>query len=275
MLGFGTPWRQGQILRYEDAVTLGVIKPGSDNLKAVVITHDCDLQSPSDKYVELIIGAVTKISKMYQRAKHPRIYHLQLDDKNAIELRHDRKVVIDKSQFTFESSDGFEISSEEKQGLKQWLAAKYGRPAFPNSFEDRLRAFDDKRTKFSFEAEIASIIQKYAENLIGIFFNLGSARFSDLEEGDPYELDIYVVYDGTEGGLDARTAAGLTCTELRGLFQRFYGTPDQATLIALENCLAVADTHFSLANLRIMDQWRLEYISLQPDDLGDFIYAGQ
>jgi len=275
MLGFGTPWRQGQILKSEDAVTLGVIKPGSDNLKAVVITHDCDLQSSSDKSVELIIGDVTKISKMYQRAKHPRIYHLQLDDGSAIELRHDKKVVIEKSQFTFESGDGFEISSEEKQGLKQWLAAKYGRPAFPNSFEERLRAYDDKKKKFCFEAEIASIIQKYAENLIGIFFNLGSARFIDLEEGEPYELDIHVVYDGAEGGFEARTAAGLTCNELKGLFQRFYGTPDQATLIALEECLAVADTHFSLASLRRMDQWRLEYISLQPDDLGDFIYAGQ
>lgn len=275
MLGFGTPWRQGQFLRLEDAVQLGVIEPGIEDIKAVVITHDCDLQSPSEKNVELIVGPITKTNKMYQRAKHPRIFHLQLDAVNSVELRHDRKIVVSKNDFNFESCEPFEISIEEKQSLKQWLASKYGRPAFPNSFEERLRAYDDRKQKVCFEAEVALVIKKYSESLIGIFFDLGESRFLDLEEGEPYELSINVVYDGIEGGMEARTAASSACVELRVLFQRFYGMPDVAMLIALEKCLPVADTHFSLYSLRKMDQWRLEYISLQSDQVGDFISAAQ
>lgn len=29
---------------------------------------------------------------------------------------------------------------DAKRALKQWLAARYGRPAFPNAFEERLRS---------------------------------------------------------------------------------------------------------------------------------------
>ncbi|MFW8194472.1 hypothetical protein ACOIDX_29300, partial [Klebsiella pneumoniae] len=79
----------------------------------------------------------------------------------------------------------------------------YGRPAFPNSFEERLRAYDEDK-KVIFEKEVAEIIATKAEHLIGVFFDLGEERFDDLEEGIPYELSINVVYDATEGGPDAR-----------------------------------------------------------------------
>jgi len=45
--------------------------------------------------------------------------------------------------------------------------------------------------------------------------------------------------------------------------------------IALDACEAVADTRLTLADLRRVDQWRLEYISLQDDDQGDFLSVGE
>lgn len=281
MLVRGTSWRQGHVLKHEDAVSLGLCKPEDRNQKVVVITHDCDLQSDSTKCVELLIGTLKKGSNKMMRAKHPRILDLCFENpesakKNAVELRHERKVVVPKVDFHCESYDpAFTISTEEKQGLKQWLAAKYGRPAFPNSFEERLRAYDEDK-KFIFEKEVADIISANAEHLIGVFFDLGDDRAKDLEEGVPYELAINIVYDAIEGGPAAREAAEHTCSNLRALFHKFYGNPElgQSELIELNKCSAVADTHFSLYALRRMDQWRVEYISLEDDTYGDYIAAG-
>ncbi|EHZ6844979.1 hypothetical protein K6N65_004470 [Escherichia coli] len=281
MLVRGTSWRQGHVLKHDDAVSLGILQPDETNHKVVVITHDCDLQSNSEKNVELMFGPLKKGSSRMKRAKHPRILDLCFENpesakKNAVELRHERKVIIPKEAFCCEENDpAFSISTEEKQALKQWLAAKYGRPAFPNSFEERLRAYDEDK-KFIFEKEVADIIATNAEHLIGVFFDLGEERFNDLEEGIPYELSINVVYDATEGGPDARRAAEQTCSDLKALFYKFYGDPTlgHSELIELNACIAVADTHFSLYALRRMDQWRVEYISLEEDSYGDFIGAG-
>lgn len=174
MLVRGTSWRQGHVLKHDDAVSLGILQPDETNHKVVVITHDCDLQSNSEKNVELMFGPLKKGSSRMKRAKHPRILDLCFENpesakKNAVELRHERKVIFPKEAFCCEENDpAFSISTEEKQALKQWLAAKYGRPAFPNSFEERLRAYDEDK-KFIFEKEVADIIATNAEHLIGVF----------------------------------------------------------------------------------------------------------
>lgn len=278
MLEIGTPWRQGHVLMHQDAVDLRLISPDDTHLKAVLVTHDCDLQSGSEKFVELIIGPLKKASSQQTRAKHPRILDLcflEPDDpsKNAIELRHNAKETINKAEFNCKEPDSaFSISSEEKQGLKQWLAAKYGRPAFPNVFESRLRKFDVPK-KFKFEAELAKIIAANSQHLLGVFFDLGESRFIDLEEGEPYELSINLVYDAIGGGENARVETERASEEIERLFIAYYGEPNDSDAIALESCLPVPDTEFPLYSLRRMDQWRVEYISLEDDNNGDFIGA--
>jgi len=54
-----------------------------------------------------------------------------------------------------------------------------------------------------------------------------------------------------------------------------YGKPDAATEVVPDACEAVADPSITLADLRRVDQWRLEYISLGDDDHGDFLPVGE
>lgn len=84
-----------------------------------------------------------------------------------------------------------------------------------------------------------------------------------------------MVYDATEGGAQARQAAEKVASQLRELFEQAYGKPEAATEIALEACEAVADISITLADLRRVDQWRLEYISLGDDEHGDFLPVGE
>ncbi|MHB1565036.1 MAG: hypothetical protein ACYCXP_13310 [Leptospirillum sp.] len=164
------------------------------------------------------------------------------------------------------------MPDKEKRALKQWLASRYGRPAFPNAFENRLRKSIGKRTV---EKKIEKILEPESRNLVGLFFDLGEGRNEELATGNPYLLSISVVYDAIEGGSTARKAAEKVAKDLIDLFHSVYGTPETSNEIALEKCQAVADTSITLADLRKVDQWRLEYISLNEAPAGDFVPAGR
>lgn len=106
-------------------------------------------------------------------------------------------------------------------------------------------------------------------DLVGLFFDLGEQRSVEVAEGEPYALSVSVVYDATEGGSSARLSAERVAAQLRELFEEIYGEPGATTQIALDACEAMADTHLTLADLRRVGQWRLEYMSPRDDDRGD------
>ncbi|KTS31444.1 hypothetical protein [Pantoea dispersa] len=272
-------WLQGHVLTDADSTELGYRKEDDHLTKVVVISHDCDIQSPSDASIEIIVGKLVKSNSQFTNAKHPRIIHLRYENQNgtelnAIELKHVNRSIVKKDDFKVHNPcDNYPIDSDEKRALKQWLAAKYGRPAFPDEFEKRIRAFDDRKKKIRFENEVAEILRVHSEHLLGLYFDLGENRFIDLPEQEPYELSIYAVFDSEKGWTDAEQDTRELCQKLRERFEFYYGTPDRAQMISLENCEAISDSEFTLSQIRKMDHWRVEYISLEDDFSGDFIGA--
>lgn len=280
MLGRGSEWRQGNLLTDDSARALGLVEPHESNRRVVVISHDCDLQNDKETFVEVIVGRfLQKPDNMFAKARHPRELHLTLESEEGqklhVAIRHTDKKQVGRDDFENAASwdASFDLPFNEKRSLKQWLAARYGRPAFPSTFEGRFRK---KVGKDSVEKRVAKILEPASSHLIGLFFDLGDyRRADDLDSGDPYPLSISVVYDATEGGPAGREAAEKVARELRALFEEAYGCPDAATEIALESCEAVADTRMTLADIRKVDQWRLEYISLREDPSGDFLPLGE
>ena len=271
-------WRQGHVLTHADAHSLNLVVSTPSDERVVVISHDCDLANQHESKTEVIIGTVIKkVDPMYARARHPRFLHLTFltsaGEKTHIQIQHaDRREIASAAFSNINAADEeFILSSDEKRGLKQWLAARYGRPAFPNAFENRLRNKIKNRT---IEQHIAKILEPASEHLIDVFFDLDEQRDCELAENEPYILKISIVYDAIEGGIVARQAAEKTADALTQLFNEAYGTPDKTTEIALEACNAVADTQITLADIRKVDQWRVEYISLREDPIGDFIAIG-
>ena len=278
MLGRDTRWRQGALVIDEDALTLGLVGERHTNKRAVVISHDCDLPNESEALVEVIVGSmVERLDAMLTGARNPRRLHIRYESDSGecviIELRHDDLRRIEKSEFAALNGcdESLALPDDEKRALKQWLAARYARPAFPNAFEHRLRKSTGKR---NVEQEIAKIIAPVSHHLVGLFVDLGSERNVELAEGQPYFLRIVVVYDALEGGHNARTMTESVAAQLQDLFEKAYGPPDSASDIALESCSALADTQITLADLRRVDQWRVEYLSFREDPVGDFLGAG-
>lgn len=275
MLARDTDWRQGDLLTREGAAALGLVAAVDEERRVIVITHDCDLRHDSELCVEVIVAdMVVKEDPQLSYAKNPRRLHLAYEGINAapliLELRHGDRRSVPKGDFAKRAvkDHSLALPIDAKRVLKQWLAARYGRPAFPNEFEERLR-------KGKVERKIAKILELDAKYLVGLFFDLGEQRGTEAVEGEPYALSVSVVYDANEGGADARGAAERVAMQLRELFENTYGKPDVATEIALDACEAVADTYLTLADLRRVDQWRLEYISLRDGEQGDFLPVGE
>lgn len=281
MLPRDTNWRQGDLLTQEAAASLAALNDAvTAKQRVVVITHDCDLPNDSEAWVEVIVADVLDTpDPQFSHAKNPRRLHLVYEAENgqalAIELRHAARYAVPKNAFAVNAAkdSGVSLPAEAKRALKQWLAARYGRPAFPNTFENRLRKSVSKRN--TVERQIGKILEPEAKHLLALFFDLGEQRFAEVPTDEPYVLSISVVYDATEGGPQARQSAEQVASQLRELFEVAYGKLADAMEIALENCEAVADTAITLADLRRVDQWRLEYISLDGDDHGDFLPVGE
>lgn len=279
MLGRDTEWRQGHILTDEAAHALGLVNARNSNQRVVVITHDCDLPNESEQFVEVIAGIIVSTpNNMLTNARNPRRLQLKYASSKGVELlieiNHANRVTTNKSDFArfCGTPADFHLSSDDKRALKQWLAAKYGRPAFPNTFETRLRKEVSGK---NIEQHISRIAAPNAAHLVGLFFDLGEDRHSELADGVPYVLSISVVYDATEGGQEARQCAETVAASIRSIFVQAYGTAAEAFEIALEECEAVADTFMTLADLRKVDQWRLEYVSLREEPVGNFFQAGE
>lgn len=280
MLKRDTPWMQGGFLKQEDAIAMKLLSKSDSTLKRVIlITHDCDLRHEKEVYVEVIVAdIIEKTNKSFVGAKNPRCLHLTAKTQENVSLYLDL-TVLNKKTVPSENipenilpDESLSITDDEKRVLKQWLAARYGRPAFPNTFEEYLRK--ELRGK-SIEKLLNKRLEKASEHLICVFFDFGECRGSELPEGTPYDLKIILVYDAIEGGVEARLASEQAAIDIKSDFYEVFGSLEDSTEIALESCEAVADTYFSLHDLRKADLWRAESISLQQDPVEDFIAVGE
>lgn len=280
MLDRYTLWRQGSVIRENDAFNLGLIDQVGSGKCAVVISHDCDLPHKNEPFVEVIVGEVVpsgKPDKQLVSARNPRRIHIKYEALDGsmliVNLIQSDKKLINKERFSSEflPDDNFSLRSEEKLALKQWLAGRYGRPAYPNEFENRL---GKTVKKDSFEKYLATLIEPKSTFLLGVFFDLGEERDEELPKDEPYNLKVSLVYDSLEGGQQARIDAEEAAMLVKQAFYENFGKPEDAKEIALEDCTAVADIRMSLADLRKVDQWRLEYVSLRSDPPQEFLSLG-
>lgn len=264
-----TNWRQGSLVKPEEVGRLA--SASSDECAVMLITHDCDIPArDKEPVLEFIICRKTQADTNFINCRNVRNLHIPYyagEESIHYLVNYQNRIFVERAIFDSLSGpdESLLLKEEDKRVLKQWLCTRYGRPAYPNSFENRLRKKKGKKTA---EWHIAKIIQSCHESLCGMFISLGDAKDIELPEGDPYGLVINLVYQAN-GGSQAREACENAAQEISALFDEIYGPIGEATEIALEACDAVADSRFSLADIMKTDQWRLEWISL--DDDGHFL----
>lgn len=267
--------RQGFCISQYEAAKLGVNI--EDNEYLVIISHDCDLSSSAENEAEYIIGKkIDAPVKDFLSAKHPRKLQIPYTLSNHQEM-YVELIASAKHKFYKNINacvDGYLLSDRNKFAFKQWLAARYGRPEYPNAFENCLRKRDGKKT---IEQKLNSLICEVSEFLIGVYFDLCGTRETETPDENVYPLRIYLVYDSEHfrGTEISRKNTEHAAANIKNLFEsNFSGPQGEDITIDLETCEAISDLHFSMNSLRKMDQWRLEYVSLSSHDPSDFISIG-
>ncbi len=150
--------------------------------------------------------------------------------------------------------------------LQRWLAARYHRAAFPEAFEDRLRAANipGKRTLLK---KLENILAVGGEHIRALLFDLDDGK--DVERDSPsdlYQLGIIVLYDSLQDEPTAAAAATKAAEELEELFDAAFHSLDAGWQnICLKYCDPISDSAITVAEREMLKQWRLEHMSVQDD----------
>lgn len=260
-----TKWRQGSVLSHADAVSLCLIEEVETTKKIIIISHDCDIAHQDEPSFEYIIGIICNPDGNLRWAKNVRRLHIEfhtLDDPIFMELSYQDRGFLEKNKCIHIIPDpNFNLHNENKRLLKQWLAGRYGRPAFPNAFNERLRPLTKK---------IEKACKKNSSYILAIYFDLGEQHAKELPDGEPYILTIRVVYDTDAGEFSqVRQSVQEIAKNIEKLFLDKFQSPELADSIALEQCIALSEHDITLADVRRIHQWELEHISFKDEAIAN------
>jgi len=265
-------WRQGDILS-EEAVAncgFGPAVGSSEPIYAVVISHDCDLAASESKEpnAEVIVGkSVRKLGRdsFAKTARRLQIEYQSPIGPVVLELSAIEKVSVPKaSLFTFEPRRDISLDKQGLNILQRWLAARYRRAAFPESFEARLRS-PQMSGKVTFLDRIEGILEAGADHIRGLLFDLDEgADVERVAPTDTYQLGIVVLYNSLSDEPVAAVVASKAAEELERLFAEAFELKNGDWQdICLKYCDPMSDNAITVAQSENLKEWRLEHMSLK------------
>jgi hypothetical protein len=258
-----TTWRQGHVLDAETATAAGLNV--GDATCVVVISHDCDLANDNleiEPNVEVIVGRlVAGANGNFCWGKAPRTLHLMMTREGAeviVELVTTEKRHVAKQVLTGSSKPNVAYALDGKglAVLRSWLAARYNRAAFPDSFVRRMA-----ETKLN--ERLAKIIEPRGKLISFVYFDIDKGQLLEREDGDPYELSIVLVYPPGNDPEAAAEDVDAVANSVRDAFERKLTL---GRIISFQNCLAISEDDISVAQAKTLLQWRLEHMTLKADE---------
>ncbi|MGD9582300.1 MAG: hypothetical protein AB7V26_01330 [Lysobacterales bacterium] len=255
-----TAWRQGDLLVPDNAVALGVIAPAQrDTHRALVVSHSCDIANEVkvEPTIELLIGIVVHEHQATSQNGHSiRNLHLGAEGEPAIEWVHykiaPRREVSKADVLQYEPWTERRYTSEQRALLRRWLAQRYARSEFPDSFINWLR---DSGAASRFE----QLGKRHSAHLVGIYFDLDDDT-ERQDPDDPYALGINLVYEAGNAQNDAAADQARGCLE--ALFNQCCKKNGKWRWIELTYCDSLSEEAFTLRAARTFRRWRFEHRSL-------------
>ena len=259
-----TSWRQGCVLKESTASALGLAHESDPACTCVmVVSHDCDLANDNlmiEPDVEVIVGrTVEKEEGNYAWAKAPRTLHLRLQEDGAdqvVELVSTRKRTIPKSALAAHEPDAaYALDARGLSVLREWLSSRYQRAAFPDAFVERMKSTEADR-------RLARALKGYGAHISFVFFKL-QGGIVERAAGDPYVLDVVLVHPEGDDAEEAMDAAEQAASKVESVLRTRLTDP---SVIQLRSCITLCESEITIAQSRLLIQWRLEYMTLSADD---------
>ena len=251
------PWRQGTLLQPDQLQGLAVAGIPAEAW-GVVVSHDCDLANDDlgmEPDVEVILAQrIRSPDGNCLHAKNPRILHIPVnglppDPVAWFELTASRKFRIPKQVLAGVAPLG-QVSMEPDtlNALQDWLADRYRRHALPEALVPRLDRVFGFLTKHG---------KKQGDSIIGFWAEYDPQ--GELDEDEPYELNLYIIY--TVEVAPARERAEALVAQLRREFTGLVTKAGYPDGVFLGHCEALSEQAFTLFDLRAAVHLRFEYIS--------------
>lgn len=263
-----TEWRQGHVVANEAVAEFGLVSSeGPGNTVVVVVSHDCDITADvaREPMVEVIIGRRIDRLGADANAKTARRLHLPfLQDQTEVPVEFEitTKVALKKEAVLagLPRAD-MTLSAKARITLQHWLAARYYRSAFPEAFEARLKAKPARLNE-----KIVKAMGEAGQHILAVYFDLDNGE--DHERSDPedaYALRITLLYDSEQDEEAAYAATQKAADAIEAAFEAAFYSNGQWSDIKLLSCDPASDEAMTVAQSRMLRQWRLEYMSLKED----------
>jgi hypothetical protein len=138
-------WRQGDLVAREKVEELNKASVDrrldeSPEMRLIVLSQDCDIvRDPKDEPFIELIAAQPILQKKHSTWQNPRLLHISYAGLLLEVNIHDR-FRVKKIALAGHQPDEKMIPSQDERGiLRQWVASRYIRPAFPDEFNRRIQ----------------------------------------------------------------------------------------------------------------------------------------
>jgi hypothetical protein len=153
-------WHQGALIAVSAETELAALLP-PDSGHAIVASQDCDIIAPVslEATVDLLpaaLGAAPSGELLY--GKHPRRLCVALENGQFATVDIRQRATVDKGVVATTSPiGGAPAKLPDRKVLAKWLGKRYSRHAFPDAFNERLRAQKSKLDALSKRPQSRSI----------------------------------------------------------------------------------------------------------------------
>jgi len=263
-----TPWRQGHLLKDQDAAELGLQHPhGASPTRVLVISHDCDLAQGSEVEpdVEVIVGCtIEDLDGNYTHGKNSRRLQIRFEGVSPFPAQFDamdKQIVHKADLFPFTPEVDSALTADARKTLQQWLASRYRRSAFSNEFEMRMKAKECGRLA----EKIDKLLKPHGDLITGIFFDVDDGEeFPREGPEDLYTLDIQILHPTNPDFFAAVTAAETLARDIQAQFQNalFNAKTKEWKFIELRSCMPVSESVLTYDQFKMLNRWRFEHMSL-------------
>jgi hypothetical protein len=255
-----TQWHQGSVLSAESARKLKL--QDSDAFLHIAISHDCDIANenvinePQIEFMrgKLAYGGQGKFCDA-QNARTLRIHIQNSGIPQDIELKiRDRFFIEKKDLLPHTPESECFVQGKNLVVLQRWLAARYWRSAFSNSFEDRLEKVEKK---------IDKALKGLTNEIEGVYFRVDDGINKELDNSEVHELRMLLVYEASASNEHRKLI-----DEAAKIIQNAFVTAYLCNTVWQEielvgNCDLISTSVFSYEDQRSFKRWRLDHRSLQ------------
>lgn len=249
-------WRQGSIITAEQNKVNSPEQVGlflNDCTHWLLLSHDCDIvhhDFENEPHVEIMAARFVDSSDgNLLHGKNPRCLQVKMGEQ-WIEFHVGSRRLIERRHLAYLVPDsGITLQRDAVQSLAGWVARRYVRTAFPDSFNKRLQGRDQ---------QIKKLMSNEGGNICTIYLLLSDEI--ELPDEEVYRIDVVAAmrdedYNHPQKRVPVETTLGKLC----GLLNSCAG-------IKTEKSEVRAERDISLTDIRFLRRLEFDYLSRNESD---------